>query len=230
MAVWIRVFLRWLHSTGRTNRDLSTVVIAPSLYSLESIPSALRAQDVDKVLTAVRHDDTAKGARDYAILMLLSKYGMRAGEIVALRLDDIDWRKQVIRVHHAKTGATSYLPLLLEVGNAILEYLQRARPQTSFRQIFIRNRAPYRPFPNGASLYSVVRKRLDRVGVVTAGRRGPHAFRHARAVSMLRARVPLKEIGDLLGHRSVISTLTYLKLAEEDLRAIALEIPVEVKA
>lgn len=227
---WLRVFLRWLHSVGQTNRDLSTAVIGPSMYAFAGVPSALRLQDTKKVLAAALQDATSKGVRDYAILMLLSQYGMRAGEIVALRLDDIDWRREVIRVHHAKTGATSYLPLLPEVGNAILKYLQKARPKISFRQIFIRDRAPYRPFLIGGSLYSLVRKRLDAAGIVTSGRRGPHAFRHTRAVSMLRARVPLKEIGDVLGHRSVRSTMTYLKLAVDDLRAIALEVPVEVRA
>jgi site-specific recombinase XerD len=227
---WLRVFLRWLHSVGQTSRDLSTVVIGPSMYAFASVPSALPSQDVAKVLGVARQDATAKGIRDYAILMLLSRYGMRAGEIVALRLEDIDWRREVIRVHHAKTGATSYLPLLPEVGNAILKYLQKARPDISFRQIFIRHRAPYRPLLKGGSLYRLVRKRLDAAGVVTSGRRGPHAFRHTRAVSMLRARVPLKEIGDVLGHRSVNSTMTYLKLAVDDLRAIALEIPMEVRA
>lgn len=227
---WLRIFLRWLHSVGQTNRDFSTAVIGPSMYAFASVPSALRSQDVAKVLAVARQDATAKGIRDYAILMLLSRYGMRAGEIVALRLDDIDWRKEVIRVHHAKTRVTSYLPLLPEVGNAILKYLQKARPQTSFRQIFIRDRAPYRPLLIGGSLYSLVRKRLDAAGAVTSGKRGPHAFRHTRAVSMLRARVPLKEIGDVLGHRSVSSTMTYLKLAVDDLRAIALEIPAEVRA
>jgi site-specific recombinase XerD len=227
---WLRIFLRWLHSIGQTNRDLSTAVIGPSMYAFASIPSALRFEDTKEILAAARRDATAKGIRDHAILMLLSLYGMRAGEIVALRLDDIDWRKEVIRLHHAKTGATSYLPLMPEVGNAILKYLQKARPKTSFRQIFIRTRAPYRPFPTGAGLYNIVRKRLDTAGVVTSGRRGPHAFRHTRAVSMLRARVPLKEIGDVLGHRSVTSTMIYLKLAVDDLRAIALEIPTEVRA
>lgn len=227
---WLRVFLRWLHSVGQTKRDLSTAVIGPSMYAFASVPSALRSQDTKKALAAAHQDATSKGVRDYAILMLLSQYGMRAGEIVALRLDDIDWRKEVIRVHHAKTGATSYLPLLPEVGNAILKYLQKARPKTSFRQIFIRNRAPYRPLLIGGSLYSLVRRRLDAAGVVTSGRRGPHAFRHTRAVSMLRARVSLKEIGEVLGHRSVSSTMTYLKLAVDDLRAIALDVPAEVRA
>lgn len=230
VATSLRTFLRWLHSTGRTNRDLSTVVIGPSRYSFEGVPSALRSSDVEKVLDSAKRVGTAAGIRDYAILMLLSRYGMRSGEVAALRLDDIDWRKEVIRVQHAKTGATSYLPLLPQVGNAILKYLQKARPETSFRQIFIRNVAPYRPFLTRGGLYTVVRKRLDAAGVVTSGKRGPHAFRHARAVNLLRAQVPLKEIGDVLGHRSVRSTMTYLKLAVDDLRAIALEVPVEVRA
>ncbi len=162
--------------------------------------------------------------------MLLSKYGIRAGEITALRLDDIDWHKEVIRVRHTKTGVVSYLPLLREVGDAILKYLQKARPKNSFREIFIRDRAPYRPFQNGRSLYSLIRNRVDVAGVVTSSKRGPHAFRHARAVSMLRAAVPLKEIGDVLGHRASSSTMTYLKLATEDLRTIAMEIPEGVRA
>jgi integrase len=227
---WLRVFLRWLHSTGQTNRDLSTAVIGPSMYAFASVPSALRSQDVKKVLDAARRDSTPSGIRDYAILMLFARYGIRAGEAASLRLDDFDWRNGVIRVCHSKTDSASYLPLLPEVGNAVLKYLQKARPKTAFRQVFIRDRAPYRPFENGVSLYSIVRRWVDAAGVVTSGRRGPHAFRHARAVSMLRARVPLKEIGDVLGHRSTTSTMTYLKLATEDLRAIALEVPVGVQA
>lgn len=227
---WLRIFLRWLHSISQTNRDLSTAVVGPSMYAFSSIPSALRSEDTKKILSVSRKDASTKGIRDYAILMLLSEYGMRAGEVVALRLNDIDWRKEVIRVHHTKTGMTSYLPLMPEVANAILTYLQKARPKTAFRQIFIRTRAPYRPFLRGGGLYDIVRKRLDDAGIITPGRRGPHAFRHTRAVSLLRAKVPLKEIGDVLGHRSVTSTMTYLKLALDDLRAIALEIPAEVRA
>jgi integrase len=159
--------------------------------------------------------------------MLISKYGVRAGEITTLRLDDVDWRKEVIRIRHSKTGVVSYLPLLPEVGEAMLQYLQNSRPKTPLREIFIRNRAPYRPF-KGGNLYWLVRNRLEAAGVITTGKRGPHAFRHARAVSMLRVAVPVKEIGDLLGHRSADSTLIYLKLAIEDLRAVALEIPTGV--
>jgi integrase/recombinase XerD len=202
----------------------------PTLYAFESIPSALPNQDVKKVLAVAQKDRTPKGLRDFAILMLLSNYGMRAGEITALRLGDVDWRKEVLRVYHSKTGATSYLPLLHGVGEALLEYLQRARPKTSLREIFLRCRAPYRPFRSGNRLYRLVQGRLEAAGVITTGKRGPHIFRHARAVSMLRAAVPVKEIGDLLGHRAADSTMPYLKLATEDLRTVALEIPMAVKA
>jgi len=228
VATWVRDFLRWLHTTKQTRRDLSTAVIAPSAYALESVPLALKFADIEKVLAVTRQDRTAKGIRDYAILLLLAKYGARAGEIVRLRLDDIDWRKDFVRIRHSKTGTTSCLPLLPEVGEAVLDYLQKARPQTTFREIFIRNRAPYRPFKSGTSLGRLVGNRLDNAGMVISGKRGTHVFRHARAVSLLRAATPLKVIGDLLGHRASSSTMVYLKLATEDLRAISLEVPAEV--
>lgn len=229
VATSLRSFLRWLHATGGTPRDLSKVVVAPVLYALESIPSALRPQDVGKILSMAQRDRTPKGIRDFAILTLLANYGVRAGEIASLRLDDVDWRKETIRIRHRKTGVTNYLPLMPEVGEAILGYLQKARPKVTFRELFIRNLAPYRPFTNGSSLYALIRCRIDAARVPTGGKRGPHAFRHARAVSLIRASVPLKEIGDVLGHRASDSTLVYLKLATEDLRTIALEIPEEVK-
>ena len=229
VATHLRGFLRWLHNTGQTVRDLSTAMVVPVLYAFENIPSALRPQDVDKVLSTAKEDHTPEGIRDFAILMLLANYGVRAGEIAALRLEDVDWRKEAIRIRHQKTGVTSFLPLLPEVGEAILDYLRQVRPQVSFREIFIRSRAPYRPFRDGSSLYGLVRCRLDAAEVSPQGKRGPHTFRHARAVSMIRASIPLKNIGDVLGHRASDSTFVYLKLAIEDLRAIAVEIPREVK-
>jgi integrase/recombinase XerD len=114
------------------------------------------------------------------------------------------------------------LPLTGEVGEALLNYLRQGRPQTDAREVFIRARAPYRPL---SSLYREVRRRVEAAGVKPSGKSGPHTFRHARAVTLLRAGVSRKLIGDLLGHRSEEATLVYLKLATEDLRAIALEIP-----
>jgi site-specific recombinase XerD len=230
VAGTMRGFLRWLHMTDGATRDLSSAVIAPSIYAHEGIPSAIRAEDLKKVLTAAEGDRTARGLRDFAILTLLSTYGMRASEIVGLHLDDVDWRKEIVRIRHSKTGATSYLPLLPDVGEAILQYLEKSRPKTHFREMFLRSKAPYRPFAGGTGLHGLVSARLRAASVNTSGKHGPHIFRHARAISLLRATVPMKQIGDLLGHRSADSTLAYLKLATEDLRAVAMEIPTEVEA
>lgn len=225
----LRGFLRYLHDSGRVTRDLAAAVICPTLYAFESIPSSLKPEHIQAVLEKTRQDHSRTGLRDYAILMLLSTYGLRAGEVTALRLDDVDWKKEVLRIRHSKTGAHSELPLLATVGDAILDYLQNGRPQTQAREIFIRTRAPYQPFRRGSSLYTPIQRRLTAAGIELAGKRGPHTFRHARAVSLLRATVPVKEIGDILGHRAAASTAIYLKLAIDDLRSVALELPVGVK-
>jgi integrase/recombinase XerD len=226
-ATNLRSFLRFLYINGRVMLDLSPVVIGPKLYAFESIPLALRADEVRKVLETTRKDRSQKGLRDYAILILLSSYGLRAGEVTALRLSDVDWQRDVLRIQHSKNGGPSELPLLPAVGNAILDYLQKGRPKTDAREIFICHRAPYRRYPNGSSLYRLVRNRITAAGIKPQSRLGSHAFRHARAVSMLRAAVPIKEIGDLLGHRSANATAVYLKLATKDLRDVALEVPGE---
>ena len=156
--------------------------------------------------------------------------GCVAGEVVHLRLEDIDWRRECVRIRHSKTGAeTTRLPLLPSVGCALLDYLQHSRPQTTAREVFVRIPAPHIPMCCGSSLYTLIQRLLDKAGVQIQGKRGPHTFRHARAISLLRAAVSTKAIGDILGHRSAASTRPYLKLATEDLRAVGLEVPTEVK-
>jgi integrase len=115
------------------------------------------------------------------------------------------------------------------VGEALLDYLQQARPKTAAREVFVRIPAPHVQLRMGSSLYPLIQRLLGKAGITLEGKRGPHTFRHARAVSLLRAAVPLKAIGDILGHRSAASTRPYLKLATEDLRAIGLEVPKGVK-
>jgi site-specific recombinase XerD len=222
VAERLRSLMRFLHRTGRIGVDLAPRIVGPRLYAYESIPSVLSAEQISAVLKSTRKDRSSMGYRDYAILLLLSTYGLRDGEITHLRLEDIDWRAETFHIRHSKTGANSQLPLMAEVGEAVLNYLRLGRPKSAAREIFIRTRAPYRPL---ASLYSEVRWRLEAASVKPPGKCGPHAFRHARAVTLLRASVSRKVIGDLLGHRSEESTLPYLKLATEDLRAIVLEIP-----
>lgn len=222
VAERLRSLLRYLHRTGHIAADQSPHVIAPLLYAYEGVPSILERGQIAAVLEAARTDKTPAGLRDHAILQILATYGLRAGEIRNLRIEDIDWRTEVIRVRHSKTQACSFLPLMNPAGEAVLAYLRSGRPATDTREIFLRTRAPYRKLEK---LYSLVRRRLRDAGVKPPGKCGPHIFRHARAVEMLRASVPQKIIGDLLGHRSTASAAPYLKLATEDLRAIALDAP-----
>lgn len=221
----LRSFLRYLHAEGVLPKDLSAGVAGPTLYKLEEIPRGFTQEQVKALLDTTRRDKTPCGLRDHAILMLLATYGMRAGEVVRLRLDDIDWRGEKFRVRQSKTGNELVLPLLPNVGEALLKYLRGSRPKTGIREVFLRVRAPLGAFKRGSSLHVIVQDRLRKAGIEVQGRHGPHAFRFARAGSLLRAGVALKPIGDLLGHRSAQSTEIYLRLATEDLRAISIDVP-----
>jgi site-specific recombinase XerD len=142
VAERLRSLLRYLHRTGRTAIDLSPHVIAPLLYAYEGIPSIIERGQIAAVLESARKDTTPVGLRDHAILQLLATYGLRSSEVRNLRLDDIDWRADSIRVRHTKTRACSFLPLMEPVGEAVLAYLRSGRPETDAREIFIRTRGP----------------------------------------------------------------------------------------
>ena len=221
----LRDFLRYLSTHGLITHDLAPAVLSPTLYAFERLPAALTPEEVQALLEHARQDRTPIGVRNYAILLLLATYGLRAGEVVRLRLEDIDWRNECLHICHSKTGRAAVLPLLAPVGDAIVDYLRAGRPTTDSRAVFLRAQAPIQPFRQGSSLYSIVARRLAKVGIQPAGKRGPHTLRHARAVSLLRAAVPMKAIGDLLGHTTTAATAIYLKLATDDLREIGLDAP-----
>jgi len=226
VAHCLRSFLRYLHAAELIDHDLTSAVTGPKLYRFESIPAALTDAHIKALLAATRQDRTKTGRRDYAILLLLATYGLRAGEVVRLRLEDIDWRREQFRVRHSKRGGEAFLPLTDQVGNALLGYLRHGRPATTHREVFLYSRAPYRPFAHSSSLGTMINQRLHRLGIrPPKGRHGAHAFRYARAVGLLRAQVPLKTIGDLFGHHSASSTAVYLKLATDDLRDVGLGLP-----
>jgi site-specific recombinase XerD len=137
VAERLRSLMQLLYRTGRIGIDLAPRIIGPTLYAYESIPSALSAEQISAVLKNARKDRSPMGYRDYAILLLLSTYGLRDGEITRLRLEDVDWRAETLHIRHSKTGANSKLPLMAEVGEALLNYLRRGRPKTDAREIFI---------------------------------------------------------------------------------------------
>jgi len=223
----LRSFLRYLRAAGVIDHDLASSVGSPSRYWNEAIPSAFTDSQVKTILASTRKDRSPVGRRDYAILLLLATYGLRAGEARRLRLEDIDWRRERFRITQSKTGRSSHLPLTTTVGEAVLDYLRHGRPKSEHREVFLRTKAPYLPFSSGSGLASIVRRRLRRAGLTASGKHGAHAFRYARAVGLLRAAVPLKTISDLLGHSASSSTEIYLKLDTDELRDVALEVPEE---
>ena len=221
----LRSFLRYLHSARLIPQDLAAHVSGPILYGSEEIPRAFTEKQVQALLDTTQRDRTPKGLRDYAMLMMLATYGLRAGEVIRLCLDDIDWREECFRIRRSKTGVESFLPLMAAAGEALLDYLEHGRPPAAVREVFLQVRAPYGPFLAAGSLDKIIDCRLKQAGIEVKGRHGSHAFRFARAQSLLRASVPLKSIGDVLGHRRIATTETYLRLATDDLRAISLECP-----
>jgi integrase/recombinase XerD len=225
MVKHLEHFLRFLHQTGRVPEDLSRRLVAPTLYQYESIPSILEADQIAAVLQCTRRDRSPKGRRDYAMLAVLATYGLRGGEVARLRLDDVDWRAETLTVLHTKTRTRTTLPLLPHVGEALLGYLRHGRPKVVSRELFIRMKAPFVGLKGAKGVRPVVEGRLAAAGVRLAGRSGSRLFRHARAVTLLRERVPVKTIADLLGHRSPRSTTVYLKLQSDELRTVALPLP-----
>lgn len=222
MVSAIESFLEFERTTGRIPSTCRPFLPRRRQYALAHLPWALSTTDIERVL-ACSDRTSASGRRDYAILQLLATYGLRAREIMELRLDDIDWRGAVLRVTQPKVRRPLVLPLLQPVVAALVAYLRDGRPVSADRRIFRSCRAPAGPLTN-AIVYSLVRKAIQAAGI-TAPHRGPHVFRHARATSLLRGGVSLKTIGDLLGHRVPDATAIYCKLAVDDLRKVALEIP-----
>ncbi len=184
----------------------------------ETVPKGLDRDEVLRLL-ATSEGDRPADVRDRAILMVLIAYGLRSGEVAGLRLDDVDWTEETLRVRCPKPGRTHHYPLSRGVGQAIVRYLTEVRPQRPHRTLFLTLRAPILPLGRGA-MSQVVRRRLDRLGI-TGKRRGPHALRHAAAQHLLDQGVSFKEVGDYLGHRSISSTAVYAKVQLGTLREVA---------
>ncbi|HVO24785.1 MAG TPA: site-specific integrase [Candidatus Margulisiibacteriota bacterium] len=215
----LRVFLRYLHRSGVLPTDLSPTVESPQVYRLSSVPRSITWEEVRRMLAAVDRR-AALGKRDYAILLLLVTYGLRAREVAALTLDDIDWRRERLRIPERKAGHSTAFPLSTAVGEALVDYLRNGRPQTTDRHVFFRVVAPPAPLT-----YTAIGARashyLHRAGI-TVARAGSHTLRHTCVQRLVDADFSLKVIGDYVGHRSPSSTEIYTKVAVETLRQVAL--------
>jgi integrase/recombinase XerD len=221
----LRSFLRFARYRGYITIDLASGVPAVANWSMPSIPRSIKPEHVRRVLV---HCDRRSlvGSRDYAILLLLARLGLRASAIAFLELDDIDWEGSTLSVR-GKDGHVHALPLPIDVGKAIAAYL-RKRPVSTSRRVFLRARAPVQGFKTYFAVVSVVKHAMTRAGIESP-RKGAHQFRHALACEMLRKGSSLPEIGQILGHRSPQSTAIYAKVDLPSLRTIALPWPGEVR-
>lgn len=214
----LRVFLRYLQREGLSSCDLGSGIDAPKRYRLAEVPRSIAWGDVGRMLEAVDRR-TALGKRDYAILLLLVTYGLRSREVAALSLEDLDWERERLRVPERKAGHSTAYPLSPIVGEAILDYLQHGRPNTSDRHLFFRVMAPPGPF-TAAAISGRAAHYLHKAGIAVA-RRGSHTLRHSCVQRLVDAHLSLKTIGDYVGHRSPDSTMIYSKVDVEALREIA---------
>ena len=218
----LRSFFQYARFRGYVDRDLAAAVPAVPRRSVTSVPRALPRDQVELVLNGCNRN-TAIGRRDYAVLMLLSRLGVRACEIVSLRLDDIDWQAGSITVR-GKGQRSLSLPMPPDVGKALADYLRHGRPNTRSRVLFLRHIAPIRGFKGSQTICSIVRTALFRVGI-DSPLKGAHQFRHSLATELLRRGASLSEIGEILGHHRLESTALYAKVDLTSLRAIALPWP-----
>jgi site-specific recombinase XerD len=223
MLKGMRSFLRYLYYKQLIDIDLSQTVPKVAVWSFSTLPKFLSTEQVRQVL---RHCDrtTPLGRRDYAILLLLARLGLRAGEVVRLNLEDIDWENARITVM-GKGEKPAQLPLPADAGKAIASYLRHDRPRCGCRRLFLCAHAPLRGFGSSGAVSEIVRWALVKAGVVVPGRKGAHLLRHGLATTMLRKRASLDEIGELLRHKSRQTTAIYAKVDLESLRALALPWP-----
>ena len=215
----VRVFLRYVHREGLVGRDLSLTIEAPRKYRVASVPRSITWDEVRCMLESVDRR-AAVGKRDYAILLLLVTYGLRAREVAALTLDDIDWERERLLVPERKADHRTAYPLSHVVGEALLEYLKNARPATEHREVFLRVLAPRVPL--GWNVISDRATHYLRKAGIDVRRAGSHTLRHTCVQRLIDAEFPLKTIGDYVGHRSPSSTAIYTKVAIESLREVAL--------
>ena len=223
----LRAFLRYLHHKGLNPVSLAGCVPSIKQWKLANLPTYLSAEQVQKVLDSC--DRTSPiGRRDYAILMMLAKLGLRANEVAPLTLDDIDWRSGEMRMQ-AKGRQRARMPSPPDVGAAVVAYLRGARPESSCRRLFLRTPAPRIGFKSSSTITRIAKTALERAGIRGFAHQGAHLFRHSLATELLRCGATLSEIGQLLRHQGHDTTRIYAKVDIDTLRTLSLPWPGDVQ-
>ena len=215
----LRMFLRFLIAKGNCAVGLDAAIPTLAHWRLATLPRYLQEKEVEHVIASCDRSSPV-GRRDRAILLLLARLGLRAGDIVHLRLSDIDWKNASIQVF-GKGRRQTQLPLTQEIGQAIAAYLQDGRPRSSIDTVFVRCRAPFRPFRSSCAVSMIVDLALRRARVRRPNRGAAHLLRHSVATSMLREGASLEDIGSILRHSSIETTQIYAKVDITALRQIA---------
>lgn len=219
----LRAFLRFLHATGRLASDLASGVMRPRFHLSQRPPRTLSWDDVRCILRSIDKKQSP-GRRDFAIILLLATYGLGAAEVLALRLEDIDWTGSIIRARRPKTKADIELPLLPAVARALIDYLRWERPPAKgSTQLFLRKNMPYEPITSGAIRHRI--RYWATLAGIPAKVLGAHAFRHSHATRQVDSGANIKVLSDILGHRSVSSTSVYVRVALKRLRSVGLAVP-----
>lgn len=218
IAIVIRAFLRYAGTKSQCNPLIAEAICAPRVFTQENLPSGPSWHEVKRLL-AIMGTEQPRDIRDLPIVMLFAIYGLRACEVAGLKLEDLDWEHNLLSVRRAKRRGNQTFPLIPTVGNAIIRYLQKVRPQSSQREIFLTLIHPIRPLSRKA-LYSLTKKRMVEVGIHSR-HMGPHSLRHACAAHLVSEGFSLKMIGDHLGHRCSSATRIYAKVDLPGLREVA---------
>ena len=219
----VRLYLKYCYENGFIQDNLFPKLPNPHYNRNSRLPSTYTAQEVRDTLSAI---DTGNpcGIRDYAIILLLARLGLRSSDVANLRFSNIDWENDMIRLTQVKTGNPLELPLLSDVGEAIINYLKNARPKSDSDHVFIRIKPPYTEFNPGA-VGALVHERLVKAGIHLEGRKsGSHALRHSLAKRLLEHEIPLPVISEILGHTNTETTMTYLRVDINELKKCALEV------
>jgi integrase/recombinase XerD len=226
MQATLRCFLQYCYIKGMVTRDLSSAVPTLRTYKLATLPRSIPESDALKIFNNFNRD-TKTGKRDYAILRLLYHYGLRNEQVRTLRLQDVDWRQEIIRLPALKHGNPVVIPLVEEVAESLLDYLQNSRPQyPPFSEVFLTIRAPHHPFSNHSTLSEIVSRYLRCLSLKPPSM-GARVYRHGFATRMLKQGNSLKSIADVLGHRSLETTTIYTKVDFNSLQHVPLELPAE---
>lgn len=221
----LRNFLKFLYDTHYTNVNLAYLVPKSGYKSESKLPTTYTKDEVERLITAVDRSNP-KGKRDVAMILLAARLGLRASDICGLKFENIQWETNTIILNQKKTSQRIELPLLEEIGNALIDYLKYGRPASDLSYVFIRVGQPYSRLEE-PTLHSIVSFYLNRAGIehITEKKHGPHALRHSLAGVLLEQKTPLPVISEVLGHNNTESTMSYLRIDLSSLRQCAIEVP-----